>query len=175
MHRVFTYKLGEPYNNCKKDLTSLDSFNSDLYKFMISESKYGYRQKDCFDNCIGRELLNKCNLTGQIDHWTNVWLSFNGSLTVPNGNITILDCFISVYYHLTRGQIEEVCKPVCPLECDSISYDISVSFSRFPNTYYAKRILNEFPKIKSMYPSNHPIDLNEISKKMIAFNVYVCV
>ena len=38
-----------------------DSFHSDLFK-------YSYRQKDCFDYCIGREIYKRINITNKIDH-----------------------------------------------------------------------------------------------------------
>ena len=157
--RVFTYKLDEPFNNCKKDLTNVNSFESDIFKFMITSTNYSYRQKDCLDYCIGRELINKCNLTTDIDHWINVWLL--------NKNENNLDCFISVYYSLTRGRINEICSPACPLECDSITYEVSTSFSKFPNHNYAKKlILND--KINPNYSIRH----EELSDNIISFNVY---
>jgi hypothetical protein len=61
--RVFTFKLEKPHNDCKKNLNSADAFNSDIFKFMITSTNYSYRQKDCFDYCMGLELIKYCNIT----------------------------------------------------------------------------------------------------------------
>lgn len=170
VNRVFTYKLEEPHNKCKKDLTNVDSFDSDIFKFMLTSTNYSYRQKDCFDYCIGREFNKQCNLTARIDHWINVWLFDKESSNHAN-NVTNTDCFMNVYYNLTRGNINKVCAPACPLECDSISYDVSVSFSKFPNPYYASRLFKN-PIILSKFPKNRTITYDDLSKSMISFNVY---
>jgi len=54
--RTFSSKLGLPHNNCIKNITSLDSYDSDLYRYILESTKYQYTQKDCFDYCMGSEL-----------------------------------------------------------------------------------------------------------------------
>ena len=44
-------------------------------------------------------------------------------------NISLSE-LLSIYYSLTKGSINEICGPLCPLECDSISYRVSASFSK---------------------------------------------
>ena len=64
--RVFTYKQPEPYNNCKKDLSSFDSFDSDIFRFIINLTGYKYRQKDCFEYCFSQDMIQKCNLSSAL-------------------------------------------------------------------------------------------------------------
>ena len=47
--RTFSSKLGLPYNDCIKNVTNLESFDSELYRYMLNSTKYSYRQTDCFD------------------------------------------------------------------------------------------------------------------------------
>jgi hypothetical protein len=70
--RIFSYKLGLPYNNCLKDVESIDSFYSDLYRFMIQSTNYSYRQTDCFMYYAGQKLYNYLNITNKIDRWENI-------------------------------------------------------------------------------------------------------
>jgi len=64
--RTFTNKLGEPYNDCIKDVKSIDSFDSDLFRYIIQSTNYSYRQTDCFDYCIGRQIYKRINITDKI-------------------------------------------------------------------------------------------------------------
>ena len=117
--RTFSSKLGLPFNNCIKNVTSLDSFDSDLYRYVLTSTKYEYIQKDCFDYCMGTELNNHFNITNKTDHWLNLYKTFS------------FDKFWDFYSTFIRGEIKKVCTPLCPLECDSIKYETSISFTKF--------------------------------------------
>ena len=129
--RTFSSKLGLPFNNCIKNVTSLDSYNSDLYKFMLESTKYQYTQKDCFDYCIGTELNKYFNKTNKTDHWLNIYKTYS------------FKNFWSFYSKFVRGENKKICTPLCPLECDTIKYDTSISFTKFSeNEYFALFDLN---------------------------------
>jgi hypothetical protein len=119
--RTFSYKLGEPYNNCLKDVKSIDSYDSDLFRYIIQSTNYSYRQTDCFNYCMGRELYKSMNISNKIDHFTNVFAK-SGS------NISTL---IQTYLRLLKKGITSICGNDCPLECDSIEYETSLSFNKF--------------------------------------------
>jgi len=108
--RTFLSKLGLPFNDCIKNVTDLESFDSDLYRFMLTQTKYSYRQVDCFDYCMGRELNKNFNISNKIDHWHKLYKKYS------------FDKF--------RGDINNVCRPLCPMECDSIKYEMSNSFTK---------------------------------------------
>jgi len=73
VNRIFSYKLGYPYNNCLKDVKSIDSFDSDLYRFMIKSTNYSFRYTDCLMYCFGRELNKYLNIKDQkLDRWENI-------------------------------------------------------------------------------------------------------
>jgi len=119
--KTFTNKLGEPYNDCIKDVKSIDSFDSDLFRYIIQSTNYSYRQTDCFDYCIGREINKQKNLTNKIDHWMNL-LQYPTNFTVD------------LYLKLIKNNIiGSKCVKECPEECDSISYDMFHSFSKLEN------------------------------------------
>ena len=60
VNREFIYKLPQPYNDCYKDLSKPDSFDSDLFRDMISFNKT-YRPVDCFRLCLQKFIAEKCH------------------------------------------------------------------------------------------------------------------
>ena len=122
--RTISSKLGLPHNNCIKNITSLDSYDSDLYRYILESTKYQYTQKDCFDYCIGTALNKYFNKTNKIDHWLNIYKNYS------------FDQFWDFYSKFVRGENKKICTPLCPLECDSIKYDTSISFTKFSDNEY---------------------------------------
>ena len=164
INRVYSNKLGEPYNNCIKDVKSSSSFDSDLFKFMITSRNYSYRQKDCFGYCIGQELINHFNISTDVDNYDNIMLILTNQFNFSEPDLMI-------YLDLIKGKLNEICLPKCPLECDSVKYEISTSFSKFPSDEYANSLLNN-SKIKSFFPSNYNITAKDIQDNLINFKVY---
>jgi len=121
VNKIFTYKLGLPYNNCLKDVKSIDSFDSDLYRFIIQSTNYSYRQTDCLYYCAGQKLYNYLNITNKIDRWENIIAKY------PQYYGTILQM---IYSEALKKGLQASCLD-CPEECDSIQYDISHSFTKF--------------------------------------------
>jgi hypothetical protein len=119
VNRIFSYKLGLPYNNCLKDVKSIDSFDSVLYRYIIQSTNYSYKQTDCLNYCAGRELYNYLNMTNKIERWENIIAKY------PQHFITMK----MVYLDMLKKGIYETCFD-CPEECDSIQYDISHSFAK---------------------------------------------
>jgi hypothetical protein len=119
--RTFSYKLGEPYNNCLKDVKSIDSYDSDLFRYIIQSTNYSYRQTDCFNYCMGRELYKSMNISNKIDHFKNVFVKFESNIST----------LIQTYLRLLKNGITSICGNDCPLECDSIEYETSLSFNKF--------------------------------------------
>jgi hypothetical protein len=120
IRRTFAEKLGQPYNDCLKDVKSLESFNSDLYRYILQSTEFAYCQKDCLQLCLGREYYKFLNVTKKIDYFLNSLREMNNMLS--NEFFKIYDALIS-----------NVCLPLCPLECDSMNYDMSLSMMKFTN------------------------------------------
>jgi len=119
VNRIFSYKLGLPYNNCLKDVKSIGSFDSDLYRFIIQSTNYSYKQTDCLNYCAGRELYNYLNMTNKIDRWENILAEY------PQYYETLQ----LIYSDTLNKGMYDFCLD-CPEECDSIQYDISHSFTK---------------------------------------------
>jgi len=119
--RIFSYKLGLPYNNCLKDIKSIDSYDSDVFRYIIQSTNYSYRQTDCFNYCMGRELYKLMNISNKIDHFANVFTKFESKKSDS----------LKEYFELFKNGITSICGNDCPLECDSIEYETSLSFNKF--------------------------------------------
>jgi len=118
--RTFSSKLGLPFNNCIKNVTSLESYDSDLYRYILESTKYQYTQRDCFDYCIGTELNKHLNFSNnKTEHWSNIYKTYS------------FDEFWNFYSKFVRGENKKICTPLCPLECDTIKYETSISFTKF--------------------------------------------
>jgi hypothetical protein len=118
--KIFTNKLGEPYNDCIKDIKSIDSYDSDLFRYIIQSTNYTYRQKDCFEYCIGRQIYKRINITDKIDHWMNLIKNSTSKLD-----------FVKEYIEVIKKQTFQFCLPDCPLECDSVKYETFYSFTKY--------------------------------------------
>lgn len=163
--RVFDYKQPEPYNNCKSDLNSINSFDSDVFRFMINSTEYSYRQKDCFEYCLTNKIFQECNITIALIRNDIFFIRY--SSRDPKR-----ECFKDKYYKYIKTNINELCSKECPLECDSISYKISASLANFPDIIFAKKLIESFKEIKSKYPVGYNITYEDLRKSVLAFNVY---
>jgi hypothetical protein len=115
--RTFITNAYSPYTSCQ-DLSSYSSF---LYNFIINSPRYStYRQQDCFNLCIQVSIINQCNCT-------------HPAYDNPYGsNSSIKQCIdLDDYYcfdPVINGFDSTDCATnSCPLECESIEYDLSLS------------------------------------------------
>ena len=67
--------------------------------------------------------------------------------------------------------MNQLCSKHCPQECDSISYKLTISTANFPDTIYGE-FLKDMDEIKSKFPSDYNITLDDLRKSTLAFNVY---
>lgn len=57
VQREFSYHLEKPYSDCTKDITT--DYPSDIVKSILNAG-FPYNQKDCFNACFQKYLINKC-------------------------------------------------------------------------------------------------------------------
>jgi tetrahydromethanopterin S-methyltransferase subunit F len=118
INRIYDQKLEYPFNNCFKDILSIDYSLTMMVNTTIIDyfklNNWTYSQKECLSLCRNLKFneLNYCNCTlPSLDHqiWSNV--SFN---------IVCYKQFIDNYI------TNDLCSHYCPLECDSFSYETTV-------------------------------------------------
>lgn len=108
--------LGEPYNECLENLSSIDSFDSDLYRHTI-QNDYTYHQANCFDLCACKNLVSSgfnCTCPGIYDtgHTENCYLN-------------------SIFTQQLRRFAYSDCSGECPLECNSVYFSHNSNNNNF--------------------------------------------
>jgi len=122
VERTFTTNQPSPYTECQ----DLSSFQSELYNLVL-KSNYSYRQTDCFDLCLQREIINACEC-----YWTKYTRMYDAE---PCLNVTQFECI----YYISNDFEQEKCSSECPLECNSVTYHYSLSSLSFPSqSFYNK-------------------------------------
>lgn len=160
--RTFTSKQGKPYSNCVEGLIFPDSFDSILYKHIVGTAKSTYRQKDCIDLCASQYLINMCNSTSELCFISELW--------TKNTSSELSDCYDKYFVELTSLDIFGYCSPYCPLECDSLKYDITVRTEPFSFYMIDEFLYNE--KVAARFPSGHNVTKDDIKNTVASFSVY---
>jgi hypothetical protein len=157
--RIFKERLSYPYNDCiDNNDGSLIKLNDPLINY-IKIATNSYRQKDCFNLCQSQYIIKRCNLSLSIGFiWEIDWRKDN------------FECAKKQYGYFLEQNLIELCSS-CPLECNSIEYDIETTTSKFPSLSYALELMNN-PKIKSNYPIGYNITLEDLRESMIQFSVF---
>jgi hypothetical protein len=132
--RTYTQKYPSPYSDCI-DLTSLAP--SDLFSF-IRDQNQTYRQQDCFNLCMQRDIIDKCKC------YDLNYANLNRNNVKPCLNLSEYACLNEI----KKNFDVELCRQVsCPLECNSIKYDLGLSSLLNPhlkeyNSFSAQELAN---------------------------------
>ena len=159
IQRTFTYNQASPYSEC----VDLASYHSDLYDFMSTRTKkYAYRQRDCFDLCWQREVISKCDC-----YSTDLPMILQST---PCLNLTQNECIYTVDAEFSYDE----CTAECPLECDSVRYEFSLSSLVYPNQKMYSAFINDrvyLNTLQSMFGINVST-YEQFQQYFLAVNVY---
>jgi len=153
--KTFTQKYPSPYSDC----IDLDSYKSDLYKYITSALKKAYRQQDCVDLCQQRHIIDecKCYYTKYVDLDTGVR---------PCLNKTDYSC---VENSFNNFNLDECQTRSCPLECDSTTFDLSLSSLEYPDEKTYEFFKNAYT-LDSFYSSFFNLTLSyDLFKSNVAY------
>jgi hypothetical protein len=129
VHRTFTEKLGEPYNDCVKDPNSFKK-NKTLIEYMTKSGR-AYSQKKYFELCFNLKYFetNDCNCTHHI--WDEILVKCFARVKTFS---TLYNCSKNFRTKLSENLFKHKCSEYCPFECDSIEYSLSTYTLDYPNT-----------------------------------------
>jgi hypothetical protein len=159
--RKVTQKYPWPYSDC----IDLNTYKSDLFDYIKNSNKtYNtYRQQDCFELCIQKTIIDscKCYYTKYDDLGTNVTACLNDIET---------DCLEE---QIDAFNIEACQANSCPLECDSVTYDLSFSnLEYYDELTYETEIGND-QDIKDMYALyNLTLSYELFKSSCVLFTIY---
>ena len=94
----------------------MSTYASRLYSIIV-DSGQAYRQNDCFKLCQQEQIIAKCGCY-------NLEFSMFNNQTMPCLNLTQFNCLDN---EKSNFDLTECQANLCPLECDSIKYDLSLS------------------------------------------------
>jgi hypothetical protein len=115
--KSFTSLVPSPYSDCQDSST----FRFDKVYFNILQSEnIKYNQQDCLDLCMQQEIVDRCNCYYleffKLNNQTKACLS-----------VDEVNCAFASYEKFAEKDTVELCKNRCPLECDSLKYDFTIS------------------------------------------------
>lgn len=158
--RTFLKKLEHPFSDC---ISEGSNYNSDLYRYTISISKY--TQKYCLKFCYQKLVIEKCSCIN------SQYRIFNLNDTKPCLTPSQLECMFQVneiFY--SNDYIKNNCEPYCPIECTVIDYSLNVFGTDFPGYGYANFMTRQAtsPYYRTENPSFH----SDIKKEILEVNVF---
>jgi len=151
--KIIELKLGDPYNNCLQDVFTEFNENKTILDYIASLNEQ-YTQVKCFELCFDLNYIetNPCNCTnatiGQV--WNNCWIIGEKKNTTS--------CTFKDRAKFRSSRLIEECSKYCPLECDSISYEVT------PNTFTTKEVSNETVEMFAFYRSLRFLTITEKPK-----------
>jgi hypothetical protein len=158
LKRTFTHNQASPYTDCQ----DLSSFQSTLFD-LVKQSNYSYSQTDCFHSCLQRDIINTCGC--YYTRYTQIY-----DTAQPCLNLTQLDCIQRV----SSAFEQDKCTSECPLECDSVKYEYSLSSMSYPSQSFYDKLKSDVNTLSSL-ESYFGINLSTIEnykKYFLMVNVY---
>ena len=114
--RTFIRRQPSPYSQC----IDLSGYSSRFYDLIIA-SNQTYRQLDCFDLCKQEKFTTTCSCFHPKFTTMGVTKGLRQCL-----NRTDIECIRDIFW-AKSFDLEDCAKKQCPLECDSVRYDFTVT------------------------------------------------
>lgn len=149
--RKYNSKTPSPYSQCMEP----DSFSSYLYDFIV-ESDSMYRQEDCINLCIQEQIVRECDC-----FFLKYKNPFNESMQ-PCLNLSQAECIINQFNMLN---IDECHFHLCPLECNSYTFELSLSSSTMPT-------LNNFLNLPKAFKEEFLEPVFNFNNRSLTYDVY---
>ena len=154
-------KMQKPYGECTYDLTSVDSYSSELYA--LTFQIYGhYRQSDCFNTCFQAASIRRLGCYSSFFPYLR-----NSSTPACLKGLELFDS-LAFYTKFFIGEVAENCTG-CPLECDSEFYSLTTSSLAYPTQIYAKMLANQ-SQIQSRFNNISPT-YGQLKQSLASVNI----
>ena len=160
LEKVTTHKQPKPYSECTSDLTSIDSYHSDLFKKLIQAHKK-YSKKECLRLCLQKTLEENCNCSDK------TIFSYYGKK--PCLYFDDATCNFKNYEKFINKNIYDSCD--CPTECDHIDYPYRSSMANYPSKNYADILLRN-PNVISKFNNRTNVSYEDLRSRMVSVNIF---
>lgn len=154
INKIVDQKLTVPYNDCIKNAASYHSFNDTFYTYIVN-SGYSYRQSKCLDYAFLRE--QNC----VVSYDNSFGNCFNKSMLV-----------VAKRTQFYQSNAYKEYLPLCPLECDTISYTVSSSQASYPSNMEYLKLRND-PRLLMLFnKTNESISIDDLKKSIAYVRIY---
>jgi hypothetical protein len=161
--RHFKTILPEPFSNCKIDSSSLRLRPDEDFYNLIGQSEYSYSREYCFSLCLQNYIINNYNCS-----LNTLPLLYN--MSICDSSLTNRILYIDKVPTLMGTIINEICLPLCRLECNQTLYETSVSFKQLIGAQYKAFIMSKSNLLADFI--NRSLDLTQIEKSIVRVNIY---
>jgi hypothetical protein len=139
----------------------LSSFKSEIYDYIKSSNKGEYRQKKCFNLCLQKLIIDNCRC------FSTFYSIFDYVFTKqikPCSDSNQNKCLNNVGLNFLNN-IEETCASECPLECEYITYETSMSQLDYPN-------IQHFDDLKTRNKEYENMSMEKYKKTHFRLNIH---
>jgi hypothetical protein len=158
VERTISENQPSPYSDC----IELSSYSSELYAYIINSGQK-YRQQDCFELCLQKKFLKNCNCF--FPGYQNLSTQLKSCL-----NLTEFQCLGQQYFGFN---LDECKTNYCPLECDSIKFDLTLSSLVYPSQrYYDKYINTDDIRDFFLMTYNQTLSFDLVKSNRASFTVF---
>lgn len=166
--RTFINRLSAPYSNCIEKLDSETKLKNEILGDMFDlHNLTKYDQKFCLKLCIQYFITANCNCFDL----SSPFISRNSNKTIHGcTSITEVDCLQQIENLFYNSDEVNTCYEKCPLECDIVAYDLTVSLANYPTEWYANHLMNN-SNFTALY-SRKPNTLEEVQQTTLMVNVF---
>jgi hypothetical protein len=163
MKKLITERLPPLFSDCRSEYP--DDSIYDIYK----QKRFIYKSRDCFNLCIQKLIVENCGCYSLLydihDESIPVCDFYSECLRNYCNPITLQSLFKPLERSCFNTYANQYCVSLCPTECYSVSYDLTLSYSDFPNQEFADKlaaktnILQYFYEDKSIKNKYITVDL----------------
>ena len=145
LNRQVMRKEPKPYSKCTKDLNSIDSYNSEVFKKTFA-SRGVYFYVECVRLCLQKYFNENCGCRNlYFPRYSDEKMLRNCFI---DDNLNDVICISNGYFNFSRN-LDYLNSCDCPLECEKTSYTYTISYAEFPTKNYADYLLETYPFLKS--------------------------
>ncbi len=152
--------FSHPYSNCTETVTAEEDLVSDTAKRTFRRFKK-YNQDKCILMCLNDEFINK--YTGV--ELTEIQPTYDLKIQIEN------DVFLRQSY--LNASLIYGCMEKCPIECNSVNYEVRSSSAAYPSESYKRLLEIYFSSSLSFKPSNSRfLNMIDHKHKILEVNVF---
>lgn len=146
-------------------MEDLEASGSELYKIFVELGKK-YKQDDCFGLCYQKYVLQKC---GCLD--TYFYPIPNQTLCLSLVDVT---CNLKSYLKFYQNDLKQVCGSQCPLECESETFELTLSSSSYPSRGYVNQLayFSRDSSWSNIFPNISQVSYEQLKDQILSLNVY---